>query len=170
LAVLSLYLLGKFQTHFGIAAKEPTALYDQYGNATAAQSLANSRKLPLQWSSAIVYGIRYLLIGLLLPLALIQLWLATVREGLVQAVVRARDHIGRAFAPQSVLIYMCGFVVFALIPYLLLFKPTLSRHVWLEFALFAGRLGLVFFLTLFGWVTTITALFIARDETRQEIV
>jgi hypothetical protein len=59
---------------------------------------------------------------------------------------------------------MSGFVVFAVIPYLLLFKTTTTKHAWLEVALFVGRLGLVFGLTLFGWVVTMAALAVSRQE------
>jgi hypothetical protein len=107
---------------------------------------------------ATISCIRYLAFGLVLPLATIHLWLATVREGLWPAVRKIGTHLARAFAPQSVLIYIVGFLIFGLLPYLLLFKTTPTNKAWLEVALLVARLAAVFALTLFGWVITVWAL------------
>jgi Na+/H+ antiporter NhaB len=66
--------------------------------------------------------------------------------------------LARAFAPQSVLIYVIGFVIFAVIPYFLLFKTIPTTHAWLDISLFVARLAIVFALTLFGWVMTVKAI------------
>ncbi len=163
LAVLAVYLLGKVQGYVGAAFKSATEL-QEYPMALLSRVPAASPKQPVQWSVAILTSGRYLILGVLLPLALIQLWLATVHEGLVLTVRSARTQILRAFGPQSVLTYMSGFVVFAVIPYLLLYRTTTTKHAWLEVALFVGRLGLVFGLTLFGWVVTMAALAVSRQE------
>ena len=103
-------------------------------------------------------SVRYLIFGLVLPLAAIHLWLATVREGLGAAIRKLNRHLSRAFAPQSVLIYMAGFLIFGVAPYLLLFRATPTKHAWLEVSLLVVRLAVVFALTLFGWVITVRAL------------
>jgi len=39
--------------------------------------------------------------------------------------------LARAFAPQSVLIYVAGFLIFAVVPYFLLFRTTpTNMHGW----------------------------------------
>ncbi len=58
---------------------------------------------PIDWKAAAISTVRYLLFGLVLPLAAIHIWLATAREGLGSAVKRVGGIIGRAFSPQSVL-------------------------------------------------------------------
>jgi len=153
LAFLIAYLLGKAQNYFaaGDAARE------------ALDPLVNSRSRnpgppPIDWRVAILSSVRYLAFGLVLPLTAIHLWLATVREGLWPALKRSGTHFARAFAPQSVLIYIVGFLVFGLLPYLLLFKATPTSKAWLEISLLVARLALVFALTLFGWVITVWSL------------
>ena len=80
-----------------------------------------------------------------------------------------RELIVGAFAPPSVLIYTAGFVVFGVIPYLLLVKPTPANKAWMEIAFFAARLLLVFVLTLFGWMVTMSALAISASERREAV-
>jgi hypothetical protein len=118
----------------------------------------NPARAPINWRVAIFSSLRYLSFGLLLPLATIHLWLATVRNGLWPAIRRIGTHLSRAFAPQSVLIYILGFLVFGLLPYFLLFKTTPTSKAWLEISLLVVRLAVVFALTLFGWVITVWAL------------
>src|SRR4030081_441371 len=113
---------------------------------------------PVDWKAAMLSSVRYLIFGIVLPLTAIHLWLATVREGLWAAIRKLNRHLSRAFAPQSVLIYMAGFLIFGVAPYLLLFKATPTKHAWLEVSLLVVRLAVVFTLTLFGWVITVRAL------------
>ena len=104
-----------------------------------------------------------LLFGLVLPLAAIHVWLVTARDGLGAAIKRAGGILSRAFAPQSVLIYVLGFIVFGVIPYFILFKSTTSSRAWLDISLLATRMALVFALTLLGWVITIKALSLSTE-------
>ncbi|HEY8188350.1 MAG TPA: hypothetical protein VIF64_19935 [Pyrinomonadaceae bacterium] len=154
LAVLIAYLLAKAQSHVGASLNETADLPHQIVTRAGAQPPAR----PINWKIALLSTVRYLAFGLVLPLAAIHLWLATVHEGLGTAVRRAGTHLARAFAPQSVLIYIAGFVVFGVIPYFLLFKATPTNHAWLEVSLLVARLVAVFALTLFGWVITVRAL------------
>jgi len=157
LGVLIAYLLNKAQNYFGVGA-------DSTNNMLEPMVASRSRKpaaAPINWRVAIFSSLRYLSFGLLLPLATIHLWLATVRDGLWPAVRKIGAHLSRAFAPQSVLIYILGFLVFGLLPYFLLFKPVPTSKAWLEISLLVVRLAVVFALTLFGWVVTVWALSIS---------
>src|SRR6185295_2484570 len=117
LAVLIAYLLAKAQNRFGTTLPEavtPSRL------AETARGAHPPR--PINWKLALFSTIRYLFFGLVLPLAAIQLWLATAREGLVSALRRIFALLSRAFAPRSVLIYVVGFLIFAVAPYFILFR------------------------------------------------
>lgn len=155
LAVLIAYLLAKAQNHLGASPNEPASdLLHQIATRVDAPRAAR----PIDWKVALLSTVRYLAFGLVLPLAAIHLWLATVHEGLGLAVRKLGTHLARAFAPQSVLIYIAGFLVFGVAPYFLLFKTTQTKHAWLELSLLVARLVVVFALTLFGWVITVRAL------------
>ncbi|HKO60278.1 MAG TPA: hypothetical protein VJV03_03885 [Pyrinomonadaceae bacterium] len=153
LGVLIGYLLMKAQTRWG--APIPDEAPELPRRAAAA---ARDASRPVDWKIAGLSTLRYLLFGLVLPLAAIHVWLATARDGLVPALKRVGGIIGRAFSPQSVLIYIVGFIVFGVIPYFILFKSTTSTRAWLDVSLLATRLAVVFALTLLGWVITIKAL------------
>lgn len=157
LAILIAYLLGKAQNYFGVG---PDSTNDMLEPMAGSRSRKPAQP-PINWRVAIFSSLRYLSFGLLLPLATIHLWLATVRDGLWPAVRKIGTHISRAFAPQSVLIYILGFLMFGLLPYLLLFKTTPTSKAWLEISVFVARLVAVFVLTLFGWVITVWALSIS---------
>lgn len=155
LAVLIAYLLAKAQNHFG-AGVNPADAEVSHPVSTIADAARPAR--PIDWKVALLSTVRYLAFGLVLPLAAIHLWLATVHEGLGSAIRRVATHLSRAFAPQSVLIYIAGFLIFGVAPYFLLFRATPTMHAWLEVSLLVARLVVVFGLTLFGWVTTVKAL------------
>jgi hypothetical protein len=159
LAILLGYLLMKAQTRFGAAVPDAAAELPRRVATGARQA---SR--PIDWNAALLSTIRYLLFGLVLPLAAIHIWLATARDGLGAALKRVGRIIGRAFSPQSVLIYIVGFIVFGVIPYFILFKSTSSGRAWLEISLLATRMAAVFALTLLGWVITIKALSLSSDS------
>ena len=155
LAVLIAYLLGKAQARFGTTLNNPaTELPRRVANAANPREAAR----PIDWRAAILSTLRYLAFGLVLPLAAIHLWLATAQEGLGQAIKKLKTLLARAFAPQSVLTYIVGFLVFAVIPHFLLFKTIPTKHAWLEISLLVARLAIVFALTLFGWVMTVKAI------------
>lgn len=155
LAVLIAYLLSKAQSHWGIGVNNP----DDAELSRRITTAANAHPArPINWKVALLSTVRYLTFGLVLPLAAIHLWLATEHEGLLAAIRRIATHLARAFAPRSILIYIAGFVVFAVVPYFLLFRTTPTKHAWLEVSLFVVRLLVVFLLTLFGWVITVRAL------------
>jgi hypothetical protein len=155
LAVLVAYLLAKAQNHFG-ASLETSAT--DLRHPLAATANAQHAAAPINWKVAMLSTVRYLTFGLVLPLAAIHLWLATVHEGLGPAVRKVGTHLAHSFAPRSVLIYIAGFLIFGVAPYFLLFKTTQTKHAWLELSFLVARLVVVFVLTLFGWVITVGAL------------
>lgn len=164
LAVLLTYLLGKAQSYLGTDGRELSDVAAQYQLRAS-----NDGRPPLRWSQLILNAIRYLSLGLVLPLIAIHLWIASVGRDLMGAIRAAKDLTVAAFAPRSVLIYTAGFVVFGVIPYLLLIKPTPASRAWMEITFFVARLLLVFVLTLFGWVVTMRALAISAAERREPV-
>ncbi len=108
----------------------------------------------LQTHPTIVTTVRYLLLTVIVPLLIVQLWISVSNGG----IKCLRNVLARAFAPQSVLVYACGFLIFAVVPYLLLQKTMPNARPWLEMSLFVVRLGLSALLILLGWVTTVGAL------------
>ena len=152
LAILVIYLLAKYQSHLAATSDSATQLHPM------ASSRTRGTRAAINWKSAALSTVRYLALGLVLPLAAIHLWLATARDGLVAAIKKIGKLLARAFAPQSVLVYVVGFLIFAVIPYFLLFRTTPNKHAWLEIVLLAIRLAAVFALTLLGWVITVKAI------------
>ena len=153
LAVLVAYLLAKAQARLGTSITETA---NEIPRRLAAGAREPAR--PIDWRAAMVATVRYLTFGLFLPLAAIHLWLAATRQGLGHALKRIGSLLANAFSPRSVLVYVLGFIVFAIAPYFLLFRATPSKHAWLEIMLFVARLAVVFALTLFGWVITVKTL------------
>ena len=151
LTILVLYLLGKAQNYTGAATPDLSNLPYQVGPQNT-----DTRSLPS--STTLLTAIRYLFIGLALPILAVHLWIASTKDGLLSTIKRSRRIFVGAFAPNSVLIYITGFLAFGLLPYLILFKTMPANSVWLEFGLFVGRLAVVFVLTLVGWVVTMSAL------------
>jgi hypothetical protein len=155
LALLIAYLLAKAQAHFDANARDAVAALPR---RMAASANPRDSSPPIDWRAAMLSTIRYLTFGLVLPLVAIHLWLATVRDGLGGAMRRLATLLSRAFSAQSVLIYLAGFLFFAVAPYFLLFRTTQTKHAWLELFLLVARLVAVFALTLFGWMITVRAL------------
>ena len=110
------------------------------------------------WQAVALSTLQYLLLGLVLPLASIHLWIEAARAGLKNAFKTAGRTIAHAFAPRSVLTYVIGFVVFAIIPYLLVTKRTPVTRPWLDVSLLGARLALAVLLSLIGWVVTVAAM------------
>lgn len=153
LAVLIAYLLAKAQARLGSSIPETA----QEIPRRLAEGARDNAK-PIDWKAALMSTVRYLTFGLVLPIAAIHLWLAAASEGLGPALRRIGNLLAKAFSPRSVLIYLIGFLVFAVAPYFLLFRSIPSKHAWLEIILLVARLGVIFALTLFGWVITVKAL------------
>ena len=102
--------------------------------------------------------LRYLLIGVVAPMLAIQLWIVTTSSGLSAVVKGLRHVLSGTFAPQSVFVYGCGFLIFAVVPYVLVQVGTPIARPWLELSVLTLRLVTSAILTLLGWVTTVGAL------------
>ena len=105
------------------------------------------------YSTSINATVRYLFWAVIAPLLVVHLWIAVSYGG-----VRVREVFSRAFAPQSMFVYACGFLIFAVAPYLLLQKSIPAQRQWIEISLVAVRLGLTALLILLGWALTLRAL------------
>lgn len=158
LAVLIVYLLAKYQGHLASGA-DATSQFRPVQSGRAQQTA----RAVINWKAALISTVRYLALGLVLPLMAIQLWLATAREGLAAAGKSIGHLVARAFAPRAILIYMAGFLLFAVIPYFILFRTTQTKYAWLELFLLGLRLFAVFALTLIGWVVTVKAIGLAHE-------
>lgn len=101
-------------------------------------------------------AMRYLLIGVIAPLLAIQLWIAASSSGRLFS--NLRKIAMKAFGPQSVVVYVCGFLIFAVAPYLLITQKIPTERAWLEFSLLSLRLSASALLVLLGWVTTVGAI------------
>ena len=98
-------------------------------------------------------ALRYLLIGVIAPLLAIQLWIAASNSERLFS--NLRKIAMKAFGPQSVVVYVCGFLIFAVAPYLLITQKIPTERAWVEFALLTLRLSVSALLVLLGWVTTV---------------
>ncbi|HKP81455.1 MAG TPA: hypothetical protein VJT69_05530 [Pyrinomonadaceae bacterium] len=106
----------------------------------------------------IVTAVRYLLLAVVIPLLAIQLWIAGSNSGLRSSVKNLRKVLSSTFAPRSVFVYACGFLIFAVVPYYLLQGKTSIQRPWLELSLLFLRIGVSAILILIGWVTTVGAI------------
>jgi hypothetical protein len=164
LTILALYLLGKAQAHLAVPS-----------NVAPSQLISPGESVspPIQWGLTALTTVRYLLLGVAVPLLLIQFWITVSHQGLGWMVTwrslaaRLREVAVRAFAPESFLIYAAGFLVFAVIPYLTLFKTMPNKRAWVEVALLAFRLLVSATLILLGWLTTVGALSISANKTAE---
>src|SRR5215813_14372317 len=159
IAALAIYLFGKIETTAPAAAVKEAAR-----TLPANPRPAAPKPQPLTWQSVALRTIEYLLFLLVLPLAAIHLWIGAAREGLKNTFKRSHRVLARAFAPQSVVIYLIGFVIFAVIPYFLIVSKTPAGNAWLDVGLLLGRLLLAAMFSLIGWVVTVGALANLNEE------
>lgn len=120
---------------------------------------------PVHWPSVLFAWLRILFFAVALPLALIQSWIAAAGKdlraffqgGLRASAARLGQTLARAFAPDSLMIYVPGLVLFAVVPYALLFARIPTKSAWSDVTVFSLRLALVFLFILVGWVITLRA-------------
>jgi hypothetical protein len=112
----------------------------------------------VQTHVTIVTTLRYLLIGVVAPMLTIQLWIATTKSGLRSLMKSLRSVVSKTFAPQSVFVYACGFLIFAVVPYLMVHIGPLIERPWLELSVLVVRITASALLILLGWVTTVGAM------------
>jgi len=133
--------------------------HDSARTATSAVR-GSARSLPhtAHWLEITLSALRFLLSFFFLPLVAIHLWIATVREGLGSALRNVGRLLRRALAPDAVLAYAIGCMVFGFIPYFLLFTRTHSNHPWAEMGMLGTRLALAGIFSFLGWMWTLGAL------------
>lgn len=124
----------------------------------------------IETAAITITTIRYLLIGVIVPLFAIQLWVATSAAGFRSLRSSVKQILTRTLAPESVFVYVCGFLVFAVAPYFLLIKTFSSERAWIEFSLLVLRLSVGALLILLGWVTTLGALSILSRKSYERAV
>ena len=121
---------------------------------------------PLHWPSLIFASLKFVLLGVVLPLAAIHLWIEmascnfreTLRSGAKSIFVRLGHRFVSAFRSESAIIYGLGLILFFVLPYTVLFVPFAPKGNKTDFALFILRLLLTFLFTFIGWVVTVSAL------------
>jgi hypothetical protein len=158
LAWLLTYIFGKLQTPPANIHPHPQAWPMPAGWPMPTPRASRNRAPSLEWSALLLTALRCWFYGLALPLAAIQLWIAVAREGLRPAFKRAGQIIGQAFAPQSVLIYTIGSIIFGILPCVLIFTRTPAESAGLEFALLIARIVISLACVLFGWIIMLGAL------------
>src|SRR5438309_5363976 len=155
-------LIDKFQLHYPAP------------KAALAESLRTVPKpQPLHWPTVIFATIRFLLFAIALPLATIHLWIRvsagdirTLFSGGAEATVkRIGRWLARAFASDSVLMYALGAILFAFIPYAVLFVKISPKGTKTDFVVFIAQLLIAFCFSLIGWIVTVTALAKVNTET-----
>lgn len=164
LGVVLFVILNRWQLHFPAPAM-PISSWSLADSTWPIPSSQNAPQ-PMHWPTLTFSTLRWLLLGVSLPLITIHLWIEAANQDWGAFVPgEARAHLrrigqvlARAFAPESVLTYTVGLILFALIPYALLFMHLPVKGARTDFVVFIARLGLVFLLTLFGWVLAITTL------------
>jgi hypothetical protein len=148
------YLLNKWQLRY------PPPVIPTLSNASVPPPQ------PMHWPSLAFATLRFVLLGVVLPLTAIELWIA-VAGGEVRSLFtggarsflqRIGMAIARALSFEAVLIYGVGLVIFLLIPYAILFIPFSPKGNKTDFVFFILRLLLTFVFTFIGWVVTISAL------------
>ena len=160
------YLLNKWQVRY--PAPPVAALPITPGPPKAA---------PLHVPTVLFATLRFLLLGLALPLATIHLWIevaardvhASLSGGAKTVLKRIGNVFSRALTFDSVLIYALGVIAFVLVPYTILFAPIKVTGTKTDFAIFIARMALVYVFTLIGWVVTVSALARTAGEASPEL-
>lgn len=155
LGFLLVYLLNKLQARF----PAPVAVGLQISPGPA-------KPPPLHLPSVLFATLRFLLLGLVLPLTAVHLWIEVTAHdvrtslggGATSVLKRIGNVLARALAFDSVLIYTLGLIFFVLAPYAILFVRIPVKGTKTDFAVFIARLLLVYVFTLIGWLVTVSAL------------
>lgn len=156
------YLLNKISARYPAPVVEVVAT----NQATPQTTPTPPPTPPLHWPSLFFTTLRFVLLGVVFPLATIHLWIAVAgggvrtlfRDGAKSFFKRIGSALTRAFSPDSVLIYGLGLIVFFVLPYVALVPTFTIKGNKTEFVVFGLRLLLSFLFSLVGWVITLTAL------------
>jgi len=110
------------------------------------------------WPHVLISAARLVIFGMVLPLASIHIWIEARRLDLRQLLRAIKPIMARAFALRSVEIYVVGFALFGILPYILKSVRAPTERAWLEISLLGVQLILALALNLVGWVLTVGAL------------
>lgn len=169
LVLLVVWLLYYFLNK--ISARYPTPVVEVVAAKPTPKATPTPQPTPpLHWPSLIFATLRFVLIGIVFPLATIHLWIAVAgggvrnpfRDGVKSFFKRIGSALARAFSTDSVLIYGLGLIIFFVLPYVALVPIFKLNGNKTEFAFFVLRLLLSLLFSLVGWVITLTALARAR--------
>ncbi len=133
------------------------------GLREAANSASTATKIKeaedrIKMLSTIVTFVNALIMYFIVPLFSIQLWIATLRDGMGQTLKNIFRIIFKAFAPRSVLTYVLGFVIFGVLPYYLITMRTPIKSPWMDLSVLGIRIIAALLFLLFGWIVTVGAL------------
>lgn len=159
-AWLLYYLLGKISARYPAPVVEVLA-----AKPTPLATPAPPPTVPLHWPSLIFATLRFVLLGVALPLTAIHLWIAVAgggfrtlfRDGVKSFFKRMVSALPVAFSSDSVLIYGLGLIIFFVLPYVTLIPTFTIKGNKTEFVVFGLRLLLSFLFSLVGWVITLSA-------------
>ena len=158
------YLFGKFQVAAPAAVAEAARAGAGAAAAAAARPPARAVSEAFSWKEVILTTLRFLILGLVLPLLAIHLWIAAARRGMVGAFRTIKSVMGAALAPGAVLVYGIGLLLFGVIPYFLITTNFSRGGAWTEIGLLGGRLLLASLFMLCGWIITLGALSILSPQ------
>ena len=160
------YLLNKISARYPAPVVEVAAPNQLTPLARPTPTPTPAPTPPLHWPSLIFTTLRFVLWGVVFPLATIHLWIAVAgggvrtlfRDGPKSFFKRIGSALTRAFSSDSVLIYGLGLIVFFVLPYVILVPTFTIKGNKTEFVVFGLRVLLSFLFSLVGWVITLTAL------------
>lgn len=156
LGFLVSYFLNKWQAHY----PAPQQLF------APVSTKGPPPTQPLHRPTVLFATARLLLLGVALPLAAIHLWIevaardvrSSLDGGVKTVLLRVGNTVARAFQFDSVLTYGLGLIIFVVVPYAILFVQIPVKGNKTDFAVFIGRLLLVYLFTLIGWIVTVATL------------
>lgn len=127
---------------------------------------APPKSAPTHWPTLLITTLRFVLLGVALPLATIHLWIEAsvcdVRASFAGGAKTIFGTIGRAlaraFSPESVFVYGLGLILFVLGPFLILLPRLTVTGTKRAFTLFVVQVAVAFLLMLIGWVVTLVTL------------
>lgn len=156
LAALIVYSLGALEARLFAPAPKGEAMDEAVAHA------AESPGDKVVWARVSFGAVKFLLLGIALPLVTARLWSLMARWSLRDAPWRRA--LVTAFSPTAVLTYLIGFVVFAVLPLALLSLRLQTRAAWLELSFFGLRLASAAALFSFGWTLTLGALTVLFEK------
>ncbi len=152
------YIFSKFQVGGAAAVAEAGRAAGGAAATGAARTSAPSASELFSWKEVVVTTLRFIILGLVMPLLGAHLWIAVARRGLKDTLRNIGRVLGGALAPGAVLVYAIGLLLFVVDPYFLITMNYSRGGAWAEISLLGARLVLASLFMLFGWLITLGAL------------